>query len=105
MKLLIKILFGILLSVAVICSVSCGASETTKESEDIDYKAYFAEYDKILGLPTTLNACLSYDVREMELQIDGFWEYYERDETALQNLDLTIQEWEADFIGRTGEQS
>lgn len=48
---------------------------------------------------------MSYDVREMELQIDGFWEYYERDETALQNLDLTIQEWEADFIGRTGEQS
>lgn len=99
MKLLIKILYGILLSVAVICSVSCGASETTKESEDIDYKAYFAEYDKILGLPTALPACMSYDAREMELQIDGFWEYYERYQTALQNLNQTIQEWEADFIG------
>lgn len=50
MKLLIKILFGILLAAAVICSASCGASEITKESEDIDYKAYFMEYDEILGL-------------------------------------------------------
>ncbi len=41
----------------------------------------------------------SYDVREIEQQIDGFWEYYQEYERQEQTLLHKMQEWETDFIG------
>ncbi len=94
-----KILFGTLLAVVVLCGASCGAAEITKEEDVIDFEAYFAHYDEMLGTDVLSTSYTSYDVREMEYQIDGFWDYYERYEKAQQDLDQTIEEWDADFIG------
>lgn len=79
-----KILLGILLSAVVICCVSCGAAEITKENDEIDFAAYFEQYDEMLGNDELLDSYTSYDVREMEHQIDGFWDYYECYEKARQ---------------------
>lgn len=70
-----KILSGILSAAVILCSASCGAVEIT----------------------TT--GYTSYDVREMERQIDGFWDYYERYEKAQQDLLSTIKIWQSSADG------
>ena len=94
-----KILSGILSAAVVLCSASCGAAKITREKEAVDFKEYFAHYDEMMGNDMLSTGYTSYDVREMERQIDGFWDYYERYEKAQQDLDQTIEEWDADFIG------
>lgn len=83
----------------VLCSASCGTAEITREKETVDFKEYFEHYDEMMGNDMLSTGYTSYDVREMESQIDGFWDYYERYEKAQQDLDQTIEEWDADFIG------
>ena len=94
-----KILSGILSAAVVLCSASCGAAKITREKEAVDFKEYFAHYDEMMGNDMLSTGYTSYDVREMERQIDRFWDYYERYEKAQQDLDQTIEEWDADFIG------
>lgn len=70
----------------VLCSASCGTAEITREKETVDFKEYFEHYDEMMGNDMLSTGYTSYDVREMESQIDGFWDYYERYEKAQQDL-------------------
>lgn len=67
-----------------------------------DVKEIFASYeqlswevweDGVFGIEYD-----GYDVREIEQQIDGFWEYYQEYERQEQELLQKMQEWKTDFI-------
>lgn len=41
-----------------------------------------------------------FDIREMEAQVEGFWDYYENYEESRREWDQVIKDWEGDFEKR-----
>lgn len=74
-------------------------SGCTDKSEPIaiDPEKLFQDYDERYW-SFGYYGVTSYDIREIEKQIDGFWNYYNEYEKSRQALEDIIMNWEADFL-------
>lgn len=78
---------------------ACSDSRTDKASdrtpEEIEER--FKEEDEMC-ISNTFYRYNGFDIREMEDQVEGFWDYYENYLESRRELEEVIENWEADFL-------
>lgn len=80
---------------------SCGSNTKVKEKTQEEIAQIFDwddEYNLLNKSLTEEDTANAFEIREMEQQVEGYWDYYEQYIESREELDKVIQEWDTDFI-------
>lgn len=84
-----------------ICSCGNNTPRETKEKTQEEIAEIF-NWDDELNVENKNNvrddAANAFDIREIQNQVEGYWDYYEQYLESKEELDEVIQNWEMDFL-------
>ncbi len=81
--------------------MSCGKKESVTEEAKTEgeIEELFKTIDEVFkDNYNSYSVTRSFYIKELEQQVEGYWNYYEKHEEARQELEEIIMEWEADFL-------